>query len=127
MPRNNIIPYNPNLKELARKLRMNSTQAEVILWKNIKGKVTGQQFHRQVPIDEFIVDFYCHELKLAVEVDGYTHDYNFDNDEVRQKKLKRYGITIIRFNDEDVKKHLTDVLRGIQSMIDELSHVKTSP
>ena len=127
MTRNRIIRYNPNLKELARKLRLNSTKTEVILWKNIKGKVTGYQFHRQVPIDEFIVDFYCHELMLAIEIDGYTHDYNFDYDEFRQKKLEGLGVAILRFNDEDLKKHLNDVLKMVQNSIDELEKSKIHP
>jgi very-short-patch-repair endonuclease len=122
MARNKIIHYNPKLKPLARELRLNSTKAEIILWKNVKCKVTGYEFHRQVPIDEFILDFYCHELKLAIEIDGYTHDYNFKYDEARQKKLERFGIVFLRFTDEDVKKHLTDVLRILQSKIDELTY-----
>ena len=121
MSRNSIIRYNPRLKKLARQLRLNSTRSEVILWKNIKNKVTGFQFHRQVPLDEFIVDFYCHELRLAVEIDGYTHNYNFENDVERQKKLEEFGIVFLRFSDEDVKKHLTDVLRILQRKIDEIS------
>lgn len=60
--RNKIIPYNPKLKEYARYLRKNSTISEVLLWKKIKNKSLGIEFHRQVPILEFIVDFYCHEL-----------------------------------------------------------------
>ena len=124
MSRNTIIPYNPRLKKLARKLRLNSTKAEVILWKNIKNKVFGPQFHRQVPIDDFIVDFYCHELKLVIEVDGSTHDYNFEHDDLRQKKLESFGIKVIRFSDEDVKIFLTEVLRTVKWVIDDLT---TSP
>ena len=99
MPSNKIIPYNPRLKALARQLRKNSTLAEVLLWKNIKGKSYGYEFHRQVPIGEYIVDFFCHELNLAIEIDGNTHDYNYENDEQRQKKLESLGITFIRFSD----------------------------
>jgi len=47
---------------------------EVLLWNQIKGKAFGYEFHRQVPVDEFIVDFYCHELMLAIEIDGNSHD-----------------------------------------------------
>ena len=120
MKKNPIIPYNPKLKELARKLRNNSTLAEVLLWQNIKGKSYGYEFHRQVPIDEYIVDFYCHELHLAIEIDGYTHDYNFDYDETRQKRLESLGITFVRFNDKDVKKNINDVLRGLEISILEI-------
>jgi len=125
MSRNSIIQYNPKSKKLARQLRLNSTWAGVILWKNIKNKVIGYQFHRQVPIDEFIVDFYCHELKLAIEIDGYTHNYNFDADCLRQERLERFGISFLRFTDEDVKNHLTDVLRVVNQRIEEI--VGTSP
>ena len=131
MPKNKIIPYNPKLKKLARDLRKNSTLAEILLWQNIKNKYYGYEFHRQVPIDEFIVDFYCHELKLAIEIDGNTHDYNFDKDELRQNKLESFGITFIRLNDNDVKKNMTDILRYIEFNIseieDNLNASKTSP
>ena len=92
MPANKIIHYNPNLKEKARILRKNSTLSEIILWKNIKNKSMGYEFHRQVPLDDFIVDFYCHELNLSIEIDGNTHDFIFENDQTRQKQLEGLGI-----------------------------------
>jgi very-short-patch-repair endonuclease len=70
-----IYPYNPKLKELARQLRNNSTFAEVLLWNELKNKqIKGYDFHRQKPILNYILDFFCSELKLAIEVDGLTHD-----------------------------------------------------
>ena len=117
---NKLLSYSPKLKELARKLRKNSTLAEVILWQNIKGKVFEYEFHRQVPINDFIVDFFCHELQLAIEIDGNTHDYNFENDERRRKILESLGIKIIRFSDNDVKRNLNDVLRALELMISEI-------
>lgn len=74
MSPNPIIPYKPELKELARELRKNPTYAEKILWQGIRRKQLGVEFHRQVPIDQFIVDFYCHEIKLAIEVNGISHN-----------------------------------------------------
>jgi very-short-patch-repair endonuclease len=124
MSANKIIHYNPNLKEKARTLRKNSTLSEIILWKNIKNKSLGYEFHRQLPVDEFIVDFYCHELKLAIEIDGYTHDYNFENDETRQRKLEEHGISFIRFSDNDVKCNLNDVLRALEIVILDLEQKK---
>jgi very-short-patch-repair endonuclease len=124
MPKNRIIAYNPNLKENARLLRQNSTLAEILLWKNIKDRALGYEFHRQVAIDEFIVDFYCHELILAIEVDGNTHDYNFINDELRQKRLESLGITVVRFTDDDVRKYMNDVLRSLQVIILEVEERK---
>ncbi len=68
--------YDSKLKELSRKLRKTSTKAEIKLWIYIKGKqLMGYDFHRQKPIDNYIVDFFCNKLKLAVEVDGYTHGF----------------------------------------------------
>jgi very-short-patch-repair endonuclease len=69
-----IIPYNPKLKMLARQLRNNSTKAEVKLWMELRGdKMLGYDFHRQKPIDNYILDFFCYELMLGIETDGFTH------------------------------------------------------
>jgi very-short-patch-repair endonuclease len=122
MPKNIIIPYNSNLKVLARQLRNNSTLSEVIFWNNIKCKSYGYEFHRQVPINDFIVDFFCHELNLAIEIDGNTHDYNYDHDEHRQKTLENLGIKFIRFSDHDVKRNLNDVLRALEFTISEIEN-----
>ena len=124
MPSNKIIPYNLRLKKLARELRKNSTLSEVLMWQNIKGKSYGYEFHRQVPIDEYIVDFYCHELHLAIEIDGNTHDYNFENDDQRQKKLENLEIIFIRFSDWDVKRNMNDVLRALEFVISEIEKKK---
>ena len=67
---------------------------------NLKNKALGYEFHRQVPIDKFIVDFYCHELSLAIEIDGNTHDYNYVNDTLRQTRLESLGVKVVRFTDE---------------------------
>jgi very-short-patch-repair endonuclease len=73
--RNKILPYNPKLKPFARQLRNNMTLSEILLWEYLKNKkMKGFDFDRQRPIDEFIVDFYCKELMLAIEIDGSTHD-----------------------------------------------------
>ncbi len=124
MTTNKIIPYNKKLKYLARELRKNSTLAEIFLWQKIKGKSYGHEFHRQVPIDEYIVDFYCHELHLAIEIDGNTHNFNFDNDELRQKKLESLGVTFIRFTDIEVKRSMINVLRSLEFMISEIEKKK---
>jgi very-short-patch-repair endonuclease len=69
-----IIPYNSNLKELASELRKKMTLSEVLLWNELKQKkILGYDFDRQRPIKDYIVDFYCKELQLAIEIDGDTH------------------------------------------------------
>jgi len=115
---NKIIPYNPKLKALARQLRKNSTLSEVLLWQKIKQKGYGVQFHRQVPLLEYIVDFYCHELKLAIEIDGESHNFKDDYDIKRQKELEKYGITFLRFTDLDIKKNMFSVLLVVEQTVD---------
>jgi very-short-patch-repair endonuclease len=125
MVKNKTIKYNPKLKEAARQLRKNSTLSEILLWQKIKGKTLGYEFHRQVPIDEFIVDFYCHELKLVIEIDGYTHNYKFEYDSFRQKQLENFGLKIIRFDDIEIKKSMNDVLRALENIVVEISEAKS--
>jgi very-short-patch-repair endonuclease len=88
-----IIPYNPELKVLARELRKNMTLSEVLLWNELKQKqISEYDFDRQRPINNFIVDFYCKELSLAIEIDGDTHIYKYDYDEERQRALENLGV-----------------------------------
>ncbi len=114
-----IIPYNPELKALASDLRKTMTLSEVLLWNELKQKqISGYDFDRQRPIDNFIVDFYCKELSLAIEIDGDTHIYRYDYDEERQRALKELGIRFLRFEDIEVKKNISNVLRVIEDWIE---------
>lgn len=119
MSQNKILPYNKDLKQLARKLRKNMTAGEVILWQNIRKRALGCQFHRQVPIDQFIVDFYCHELMLAIEVDGSSHDFPevSVSDLKRQQKLEDMGVAFLRFEETTVKHKTNSVLKTISNWI----------
>ena len=103
-------------------LRKQGVLSEVLLWKKIQKKTLAVEFHRQVPIDNYIVDFFCHEIMLAIEVDGDSH-LNTDiqiNDIVRQETLEKLGVQFIRFNDLDVKKNMNDVIRCLQAKVEEL-------
>ncbi len=118
--RRKIIPYNPKLKQLARNLRNNSTKSEILLWKHLKGKqMLGYDFHRQKPLDKFIADFFCHELMLVIEIDGYTHlDEKVQiKDAAKEKRLNELGINVIRIQDSDVFKDMENVLRVIEVYI----------
>ena len=81
----------------------------------------GYDFHRQKPIKNYIVDFFCNELMLAIEIDGYTHHFEqvFEKDEKRQKELEFLGIKFLRFDDAEVIQDILNVLRGIEAWIDE--------
>ena len=118
MKRHTHIHYKSYLKELARKLRNNSTLGEVLLWQELKGAaLMGLDFHRQKPLDNFIVDFYCPELMLAIEVDGDSHDYGFDEDKARQRRLEALGVHFLRFTDKEVKRDMANVLRTIEGWV----------
>ena len=119
MPRR-IIPYNPVLKERARQLRKNMTLAEVLLWKRLKGKqIRGYDFDRQRPVDEFIVDFFCKDLQLAIEVDGRSHDFKEEADQRRQSRLEALGVHVLRFWDVEVKNDVGGVVERIEKWMDE--------
>jgi len=116
MPRNKIVPYRKDLKEKARILRKNSTLSEVLLWCEIKNRqILGYQFHRQVPMLDYIVDFYCHELLLVIEIDGdsHYHDDAPERDKIRQQRIESHGMSFLRFDDIDVKKNMAFVLNTI--------------
>ncbi|MDP3353994.1 MAG: DUF559 domain-containing protein, partial [Flavobacteriaceae bacterium] len=122
MPKRKVIPDNPKLKEFARELRNNSTKSEIFLWLKLKNKqFYGYDFHRQKPIDNYILDFYCYELVLGIEVDGYSHQFLevYNKGPVKEKRMNELGITILRFSDEQVQKDIKNVLRAIEFYITE--------
>lgn len=120
MKRKTILPYNPILRDLARELRKKGTLSEVLLWQHLKGKqLLGYDFDRQKPIDNFIVDFFCNELMLAIEIDGETHNYKIYRDRDRQKRLEGAGIRFLRFTDEEVKQNIEGVIDVIERWIGE--------
>ncbi|HEY5123144.1 MAG TPA: endonuclease domain-containing protein [Ignavibacteria bacterium] len=113
--------YNKKLKPIARKLRKNSTKSEVNLWlKLLKArKLKGYQFLRQRPIDKYIVDIFCKELKLIIELDGMTHINNESYDNERENYLKNLGYNFIRFSDNDVMNNLNGVAMYLENWIEE--------
>jgi very-short-patch-repair endonuclease len=100
----------------AKELRSNMTLAELVLWKRLKNRnLFKVKFRRQHPINRFIVDFYCHECKLAIEIDGDIHlekDYK-EKDSDRDQKIERFGIKILRFSNDQIilnNKSVTDMI-----------------
>ena len=111
--------YNPYLKEKARELRNNSTLGEILLWKKLKGKQCyGFDFHRQKPILNYVVDFYCSKLKLIIEVDGYSHNFKAEEDKKRDIELTELGFTILRFSEGEVRHNLDLVLNSLSTFIE---------
>ncbi len=110
------LDYNSRLKSKARYLRQNQTEAEIFLWKRLRlRQVNGYKFRRQFPIQGFILDFYCYEKKLAIELDGSQHREvkNAEYDTQRTKELNNLGIKVIRFWDNDVFNNTDGVLQEI--------------
>ena len=105
-------------KEIARKLRKNSTRSEIYLWKERKKKkLRGYAFKRQKPIGNYIVDFFAPKLNLIIEIDVITHDYKIKEDKVRQKFLESLSLIVLRFSDSDVRNRLNGVIMSITEWI----------
>jgi very-short-patch-repair endonuclease len=91
------------------------TLSEILLWQQLKKKqVLGYDFHRQKPIDVYVVDFYCPRLKLVLEIDGDSHDGKEDADRIRQEKLESLGLTVMRFWDSDVKSNVDGIVEQLR-------------
>ena len=113
----------PTIFSNAKHLRENMTNAELILWNKLKGKqFFGLKFRRQHPIHRFIADFYCHKLKLIIEIDGEYHqrqdqkEYDIERDEI----LRFNDIKVLRFTNNEVEDHLDDVLLKLEKNINLL-------
>ena len=111
----NFLPYNPRLKQFSRNLRKGYQVSEVQLWKYLKAKGMGYAFRRQYPILNYIADFYCKELNLVVEIDGYSHlsVEAQERDAERDRQMRVIGLQIIRVNDNEVRKDAWRIARWI--------------
>jgi len=113
----------PHTFKKAKELRDNMTEAELKLWGILnKKQIEGLRFKAQHPIDKYIADFYCHPLKLVIEIDGGIHltrdqkEYDFG----RTEELNNHGIKVIRFTNDEVINHLDDVKDEILKQINKL-------
>ena len=104
-------------KEFARKLRREQTEAENKLWEIVRAKKLGVKFRRQQVIDSFIVDFYCPEKRLIIEIDGDIHKGKKEYDKIREKILKSRRLKIMRLKNSDVLNNITEVKNKIIEII----------
>ena len=112
----------PEIFRRAGLLRNHMTEAEKLLWNELKSnKLNGFKFRRQHPINQFIVDFYCHKTKLVIELDGEIHKNKDqkDRDEGRQFILEEFGLKVIRFKNEEVMNQRNLVLDKITKHCNE--------
>lgn len=121
---NNLHKYSsPKIYEFAKDLRHNSTEAEKLLWEQIRNKkLSGLKFRRQHPLDNYIADFYCHEKKLVIELDGEIHNNKEAKamDANRTFVLNELKVTVMRFGNEEVINDLTTVIKSINEMANRL-------
>ncbi|MBK8087447.1 MAG: endonuclease domain-containing protein [Chitinophagaceae bacterium] len=121
MERTMFYKASPLIFEMARELRSQQTHAETILWEYLKTKPSGYKFRRQHPIGIYIVDFYCHKLKLVIEADGSIHNVKEvkEHDKERQIALEENNIKVIRFTNADILNEMKTVIDRIQKMMYE--------
>lgn len=120
MPVKNIVTNQKVAKaklERAKELRREMTPAENMLWKEIHANKLGVHFRRQQIIEGFIVDFYCHQAALVIEVDGDIHDLQQKEDAGREKVLREMGLRIVRFRNDEILKNLKTVVGRITVLV----------
>jgi very-short-patch-repair endonuclease len=97
---------------------------------HLKGKqFYGYDFHRQKPLLNYIADFYCYELNLVIELDGYSHHFEeiIDKDESKQLELEKVGLIVLRFNDDEVLKDINNVLRVLEAFVESFKRHTPTP
>ncbi len=117
-----FLKYNGHNTPVAKTLRKNATRQENHLWYDFLSKYPLARFQRQKPIDNFIVDFYCHNAKLAIEVDGSQHNTEIGqhNDQIRTEVLENYGLTVVRIPNRLVDREFDRVCDFIDSTIQQM-------
>jgi very-short-patch-repair endonuclease len=119
-----VMYFGANLEtqELAKFLRRQMTPTEKLLWQSLRNKnIMGVNFRRQHPIFFFIADFYCHELRLVIEVDGPIHQIKerLEKDRNRTAEFDRFGIKVLRFTNQEIKTNINRVIKRIREEIKE--------
>ena len=119
-----FIPYDKNLVSRARELRYKATEAEKIFWDKIlkNKKLSNLKFTRQKPIDHFIVDFYCAQLLLAIEIDGEVHKFQKERDKERDNILEqKFGLKVVRYKNEEILTDLNAVVKDLTRKIKDIN------
>jgi len=117
--REGFLPYNKTLTALARQNRKNPTKAESKMWNEIlrMRKFSKYKFLRQKPLAGYIVDFYCSELCLVIEIDGDSHAETIEYDVERTRVLNALGLTVVRYANDDILRNIDGVSNNLMHMI----------
>ena len=115
----------PAIFKIARELRKNPTKAEEFLWQQLRKNQMGRRFRRQHPTWLYVVDFYCHPLRLVIEIDGGIHEEAEQQiiDKEKTENLESLGLHIIRFSNEQVLFDIDNTLSTIADKMTELKHL----
>ena len=109
-----ILPYNPALQERAKELRKAGNQAEAMMWRELKSKqFLGLDFDRQKIIGNYIVDFFCAERGVVIEIDGGSHFFDNEYAVKRDEFLRGLELEVVRFRDRDVRYALAEVMHEL--------------
>jgi len=105
------LPFNPNLKQRAKELRKAGNYSEVLFWNQVKNKqFKGFDFDRQKIIGNYIVDFFCTNCNVVIEIDGSSHDNKAEYDAARDEYLQSLGLSVIHIPVLDVMKRMGNVM-----------------
>ena len=108
--------------QLAREFRKKATKSETIMWNALRNrKLLNLKFRRQHIIKGYVIDFYCHELKLAIEIDGIIHRFRSKDDKTRQENIEQSGITFYRIQSGRVERDVENVLIDLTAFINTLT------
>ncbi len=113
-------------KQVCRELRKRSTSSEQLFWEEVRDRrFLDLKFYRQHPLfvdvngreTFFIADFYCHERKLVIELDGKIHDYNKLHDKARTEVMNSLGVIVVRFKNQEIEHDMKKVLQELRRML----------
>jgi very-short-patch-repair endonuclease len=115
-----FIPYDKSLTVLARENRKNPTPAESLIWNQVlrHRQFSDHKFLRQKPLGNYIVDFYCAELRQVIEIDGDSHAMQIGYDEERSRFLSSLGLHVLRYTNREVLQNLAGVFDDLQRCIE---------
>lgn len=114
--------FQEELKQRRKELRKNMTKAEYMLWRHLKNKQRGYKFRRQHNIGKYIVDFYCRELKLIIEIDGDVHceDKQKEKDVIRTEELEKLGLRVKRYTNLDILHNIYQAMDDLVKFIERI-------
>lgn len=115
-----------HLRTLAKQMRRQPTISERKLWSALRNSQLGCKFRRQHPLFSYVVDFYCHQKRLIIEVDGPVHDQQVSYDQSRDKFFSTFGYRTLRFKNEEVDQCLDDVILRIGKTLSQVGEGDTS-